>query len=319
MTIVGFNHEASVHLSACKKTDPKKIAKAVESIQAGGFTNLNAGLMLGYKESLKNFDSERSNRVILLSDGISNRGVLDIEQIADESKAFNKKGIDLSTIGLGHNFNEKLLRKLSDAGRGLIHFVGDSKDIKKTFIEELDSLLVPAARKVRLAIDCRKGKSEIEFYGYQPKSKNRVTKFKLDNLNCGATQVVMAKVKNFEKQQTVNISLSFDDAVTGKSVEIEKAIRFDRETAGERILADKNVRKNYSIARVAYSIQQCLEYAENKNYKKAAKKLKKGIEFAREHFSKGDDRDVDRMIKIAKDYQQKIAKTIEIMTHVKDD
>ena len=74
VTIVGFSNDARVHLEAARKTKLDKIQNALDSIRAGGGTNLYAGLMLGYQQALKHFDPERTNRVIFLTDGNANIG-----------------------------------------------------------------------------------------------------------------------------------------------------------------------------------------------------------------------------------------------------
>ncbi len=318
VTIVGFNEQATVHLKACKKTDSNQIAKAVKSVQATGYTNLHAGLMLGYREAIKNFDEARSNRVILLSDGISNRGQIDPEIVAEDSRKFNKKGIELSTIGLGSNFNEKLLRELADAGRGQIHFVADENDIKKTFIDELDSLLAPAARKVRLSVGFDDRES-VRFFGYERNQQGSSGVFRLDNFNCGLTQVVMAKVKDFRQVGEVDVKLTYEDALTGKKIKLEQTVDFqDREAAGG-FLADTELRKNFAITKLANSIRLALEKMEKKEFHKAQKKLQNGIDFAKEYYPKGKDKDVDRMLKIVRDYQEKFQNVARWSSEEDDD
>ena len=130
--------------------------------------------MMGYGEALKNFDAERTNRVIFLTDGNANVGQVESSQIAAESKKCIKKGISLVTIGLGVDFNNGLLREIADSGRGMMHFIGDAKDIEKTFVNEVDSLLAPAANNVRLVIDLEQDK-DLKVYGYDTVSYTHLT------------------------------------------------------------------------------------------------------------------------------------------------
>ena len=83
--------------------------------------------MLGYRQVRKHGETDTIRRVILLTDGIANRGVIDAATIAKDSKAHNAKGIGLSTIGVGMNFNRDLLATLAKSGRGVFHFVADDK------------------------------------------------------------------------------------------------------------------------------------------------------------------------------------------------
>ena len=113
---------------------------------------MHAGLMLGYEEALKNYRREWTNRVVLLTEGIANQGVTDPGQIARDSLSFNDRGVDLSTIGVGLDFNKDLPRELAKGGRGLFHVVADARDIDKIFLREFQSLVSPVASEPDLNV-----------------------------------------------------------------------------------------------------------------------------------------------------------------------
>ncbi len=307
VAIVSFSDLARVDLTACDKTRKKDIERAIDRIQAGGSTNLHAGLMLGYREVMKQLDEKKSNRVILLTDGIANEGIVASHQIAIESRRFNKKGIDLSTIGLGQDFNRTLLRELADAGRGVVHFVDDSQDIQKTFVNEVDSLLSPAARNVQLTLDFGDGNNMPKLYGYEPIIDDSKVRIRLDNLNCGATQVVVGEWAN--RKGCINVRLSYVDSLTRQAVKIHRKLDFSNPSHQEGV--DRfGLTKNFVIAKVADSIKKCAKQAEKNRYDKAEKKLRRGIKFARKQFEKGCDADVDRVVEIAKNQQQQLIRAI---------
>src|SRR5205085_8479956 len=129
------------------------VKRLIREIRPGSSTNIHAGLMLGYREALKNFSKDATNRVILLTDGIANQGVTDPDKIAQDSLGFNDRGVDLSTIGVGLDLNKDLLRELAKSGRGLFHFVADAEDINKVFVKELQSLVSPVATEPNVEIE----------------------------------------------------------------------------------------------------------------------------------------------------------------------
>ena len=224
ISIVGFEQSARVILESVEKTKIDKITEAIQSIHAGGSTNLHAGLMCGYQIALKHFDEERTNRVIFLTDGNANVGVTESEEIANESRKCIKRGISLVTIGLGVDFNHGLLRELADSGRGVMHYVGDAQDIKKIFVDEIDSVLAPAARKVKLTLEFDGSTSTPKIYGYRPEKviadDGDRTKyvFRLDDLNHGATQVVLAKLRDSKSAIHGTATLSYVDAISNEKV-----------------------------------------------------------------------------------------------------
>ncbi|MDH5671238.1 MAG: VWA domain-containing protein [Myxococcales bacterium] len=126
--------------------------QAVETLQAGGATNLSAGLVAGYREVLANFDSGRQNRVILLSDGNPTAGETGTAQILDTSWGYNSDGIGLTTIGLGADFNIDLMRSLAQQADGNFYFLEDVGAVDEVFQEELSFFVVPVALDLELSL-----------------------------------------------------------------------------------------------------------------------------------------------------------------------
>jgi Ca-activated chloride channel family protein len=124
----------------------------VRSLQAGGSTNLHAGLLAGYQEVLHDFDSGRQNRVILLSDGVPTAGITSTASILDTSRGYNSDGIGLTTIGLGSDFNIDLMRGLAQQADGNFYFLEDSGAVSEVFEEELSFFVVPVAFDLSLEL-----------------------------------------------------------------------------------------------------------------------------------------------------------------------
>lgn len=316
VTIVAFNDTAETVLGGKKATDIEVIQTVIESLQAGGSTNVHAGLILGYQQVLKNFDKTKTNRVILLTDGITNTGVTDAEQIIRESREFNDKGVDLSTIGLGHDLNHRLLRQLAKAGRGLIHFVDDSKDIKKIFIDELESLLSPLARHVEVKIRYDGDLDFVRLFGYEPRFGDGEITLRLDDLNAASTQVILTKFKVHAhamapKPIQLSVRLNYLDLATGKPVTQEKKVELKYEMkAAAKIdpLLDPEVRKNYTIAQLAQSVKDMARLLEDEKIGDAKAVLGESIKTALARYPGLKDEDVHRVHSIANNYAATLAK-----------
>ena len=309
ITIVGFERTARVILEAEEKTNFATISKAIDDIHAGGSTNLHAGLMCGYEMAQKHFDQERTNRMIFLTDGNANVGVTESKEIASQSKRCIKRGISLVTIGLGVDMNNGLLREIADSGRGLMHYVGDARDIKKTFIDEIDSVLAPAARKVRLKVKLSGKLNSPKVYGYEKDCESRrtseghVLEFKLDNLNHGATQVVMVRLpENAGHPIGGQATLTYTDAVSSEDC----SCSCDLSELIERDNGRRCVKRNYAIALVANSIQSAARASNDNENEEANKRLKNGIQKAKEILGDKGDKNLKRIIKIANEYREKL-------------
>ena len=308
VSIVSFNESATVDLCQCDNSDMQAVSKAIDKICAGGSTNLHGGLMLGYKQAKKNFDKERSNRVILLTDGRANVGTIDPDEIAGDSKEFNKKGIELSAVGLGHSFNHQLLRQLALAGRGAVHFVDNPEGMQKVFVDEFDSLLSEAARKLKVEIDFGDADHVQKIYGYAPQKNGSTYVFKPDNMGHGATQVILAELDDMDEK--VKVELSYLDCSSDQKQTTTETIEIDFERA-KALSENRSMRKNFSIGKVADSIRKSAKLCSKKEYEKSRKKLSAGIKYAKKHFDSGDDKDVDRVVKLAKERRDNIRKAQE--------
>ena len=308
VSVVTYSTEASICLETTTGGDADAVASAISSIEAGGSTNLNAGLMKGYEVALRNLDDDRANRVILLTDGIANVGVTAEKQIASASKEYNEKGIGLSTIGLGASFNRSLLRELADAGRGAIHFIADANDIQKVFVDEFDSLLSPAAMDVSLTIRVPDGNPMPKIFGYEPQKSRNEYRIPMENMSYGATQVVVGKFGARVPPQ-IEVELNYYDSVTKKKVTAGKTVRlaeFDTE--------DAVLQKNYTIAKLAQAVWRSAKLVESGSFEKASKRLEVVIEYAQSNYDATSDPDVDRVCRIATRQHQQVKRFCESNT-----
>jgi uncharacterized protein YegL len=308
VSIVVFDSYAEVLVPAEKVGNGEKLRRAIACLEPGSSTNLHAGLMLGYREALKNFNREGANRVILLTDGIANTGVTDPQQISRESLKCNQEGIDLSTIGVGLSLDKNLLQTLAKSGRGLFHFVADTQDIEKVFVSEYQSLVSPVAREVELKVDYDSSLELDEIYGYEPQYKSHGVTIPIDDMNNGLTQVVLMKFKARDKgENNVRVKLSYFDIDKNKRVEETKESSL---TASDKkscdMLADKEVRKNYTIALLAQGLYNMTGACKTGNYKRAEACLNEALNEAYSNFPKMNDKDIQYTLDIAERYRDQL-------------
>lgn len=195
VAIVAYDDTAEVLVSAREVGDGSWITAAVERLQPGGSTNLYDGLMLGCREVDRLFDVRRNNRVILLTDGIANTGVTDPERITAAARAYNDRGIYLSTIGLGRDFNDALLSRLAIQGRGAYHFIDSAAEMDKVFRRDALGLVQKAAEGVSVVFRPEPGVQVLALTGYPgipPAGPIEVT---LRDMGTGDSQVLLAQLR----------------------------------------------------------------------------------------------------------------------------
>ncbi len=312
VSIVVFDTRADVLCPSMRVGNGRRLKRAINSIAAAGSTNLHDGLMLGYREAQKYYEENATNRVILLTDGIANVGTTNPRTIAIESSEFNGLGIDLSTIGVGKDLDNNLLRTLSKQGRGLYHFVADAHDINKVFVDEVQSLISPVARRVNLSIEFDPSLEIEGVYGYEPRLGRNKISIQIDDMNSGLTQLAMIKFRvkdsySDRARYEVRAKLTYFDLK--KQTRVTKYATenlFIRRHASRRMLVDSMVRKNFTIAEIAQSIYDMSEAAKRRNYRTAERFLNQSVSTAYRRYPNMEDKDIRFILKIAKDYQNNL-------------
>ena len=315
ISIVAFDTTAQVLFPASPVDDGRRVRYAIDCLEPGGSTNLHGGLMLGYAEARKHFRAGATNRVILLTDGIANEGVTDPTRIAADSSECNGQGIDLSTIGVGLDLNNDLLRTLARSGRGLYHFISDYKDINKVFVNEVQSLISSVAKNVQVKIDYGPGLRLEKIYGYSPRYGNGNVSVTLDDMNNGLTQFVMAKFRADSVKSTlpVKVRLSYFDVKRKSMVEEVQELRLvPAESESCDSLIDLEVKKNYTIAELADSLFQMTGLARGGNYAQAQSVLDASVQTAYTRYPHMEDEDLKFILEIVEGYRR----DLQIYNHI---
>ena len=228
VSVVVFNSQATVAIPAQPLGDKKKFIDIIHAIQADGGTVIYDGLEKGFQEVAKNKSKGYVDRVLLLSDGYGSR---EVEEVISMAKGHIKNGTELSTIGVGTNYNQALLSQLASAGGGMLHFAGTSANIHEAFQAELQSILYPFAEKAVLEVRYNDQIVYRQLYGYTNEEVSS-GKMKVDipHLFPGLNQMALAKFDLINPtpkivNEKVVVTLSYLDPVSGKMVKKEKSIQ----------------------------------------------------------------------------------------------
>jgi Ca-activated chloride channel family protein len=122
--IITFNNDAR-ELIGWTPATPENVTRAadlVKAMQPNGGTNIYAGLQL----ALKDLDADRASSVVLVTDGVTNEGIVDPQKFHALLKQH-----DVRFFGflMGNNANWPLMRTMGDATGGFYTGVSNSDDI----------------------------------------------------------------------------------------------------------------------------------------------------------------------------------------------
>ncbi len=152
IAVVTYSDNARVVLEPT--SDRYLVRQALRGLHPRGSTNVEAGLLSGYRIAREAFRRGAINRVILCSDGVGNVGATSAEAILDRLRREAGDGIELTAVGVGMgNYNDILLERLADAGDGRYVYVDDLRAARRVFSEELTRTLLTVAEEARAQVE----------------------------------------------------------------------------------------------------------------------------------------------------------------------
>ena len=275
VSIVTYSDNAELALKSQQVGDGSWVKRIIDSIEPGGSTNLHAGMMLGFREVERNYNIHRNNRVMLLTDGIANRGETDPEKIAGDALAYNQKGIYLSTIGLGLEFNDALLIKLAKQGEGGYTFVDSAEEMDRVFRQQANTLKQRVADDVSIQILPSEGVRLIGLTGYDGVPPSEGASVKMWPMSLEDSQVVLAQLQvgsgRTGTRTLARIRLDYFDELAQRMVSVDKLI------SGEMISGmsgydpawDLEILRNVTIQETAEGMQEIDRLFDAEGYEQA--------------------------------------------------
>ena len=132
-SLVVYDHVVKTIIPAQRVVDIHRIIEKIKLIHTGGNTALFGGVSQGAAEIRKYLEGNYVHRIILLSDGLANVGPNTPEDLGRLGAALIKENISVTTVGVGTDYNEDLMARLSQKSDGNIYFVESSYDLPKIF------------------------------------------------------------------------------------------------------------------------------------------------------------------------------------------
>jgi Ca-activated chloride channel family protein len=317
IAIVVYDDYAEVLLPAQTIGDGEAIRAAIDGLRPGGATNLHGGLMLGYEEASRFYDPDLNNRIILLTDGIANRGETVPERIARDSLEYNQQGIFLSTIGLGFEFNDELLSTLAEQGKGNYHFVGDAEDMEKVFRDEVAGLVQTVATDVWLTLNLAEGAQIQRVYGYDYELEGNTMLVQFDDAGAESNQILMVKLilpaGDGAEQTLARATLTYADVFTESGGEQEHILSFSY-GAPEPYdpIVSPSVRRNVTIIKMAEVLQQVSYYCDQGMYQEALDIVQGVKAEVWEIATQEDDAQMQEDVEILTNYETILQKLIDV-------
>jgi len=195
VSIITYDDTVHVLVPATKASDQHNIVAAIGRIQPSGSTALFGGVSKGAYEVRKFKSSERVNRIILLSDGLANRGPSSPGELGALGRSLGSEGITVSTIGLGLDYNEDLMTQLAMNSDGNHMFAETPDDVTRAFAADLGDALSVVAQEISIVFDCSSGIRPVRVLGREGEISGQRVRLSMNQLYNEQTKFVLVEVE----------------------------------------------------------------------------------------------------------------------------
>ena len=238
------------------RDDMELLTSTIQHITPRGSTDLDSGLRHAYGIQAERDDAaQRNRRVMLLTDALLNTGNVNVDLVAEVGKSFDEHGIRLTGVGVGKEFNDTMLNRLTEKGKGAYVFMGSEAVVDRLFGAGFPSLIETIAHNVRFSLDLPEDIAMERFYGEEsstdPKDVQPIHYY------AGTSQLFLQDLvarKGLSSTDELVFQIHWEDAVSGA----ERMERHAMTVAEVRDASKRNAQK--AVALMDWS-DRLLDYA----------------------------------------------------------
>jgi Ca-activated chloride channel family protein len=258
-----------------------RLISEINSIQSGGSTNLAGGWLTGAQE-IANYTNERDylSRVILLSDGLANVGIVDPEELARHATELRLRGISTTTMGIGVDFDEALMDRLALAGGGHFYFIEHSSQLRDYLHRELGEVMSICARNVELEMVVPENVHAHIMNSFEAVRTAKTFRVRLDDMLTGEVRSIVFKLTVRPGREggtlPISLTLSYTDVATGERRTIsgrEAVLTYASEEGSRQEAPDPEVMREVALLEGARAREEALHFDAQGNYAASANRL----------------------------------------------
>lgn len=280
-SLVVYDDNAHTIIPAQHPEDVNHIAGIIRQIRTGGSTALFNGVSLGAAEIRKNIEKDFVHRILLLSDGIANVGPSQPEDLGRLGAALLKEKISVTTMGVGMDYNEDLMTRLSQKSDGNTYFVESGNDLPRIFASELGDVLNVVARQVRLHITLQGDVEPVTIIGREGRINGRKIELSMNQLYGAQQKYALVEVKlpkslPGSKMKIAEAEVHYENPFN-KTREIAQGISYASFTSDKALVeksANLGVVREYELNLKALAQEKAIRLSDEGKPLEAAQELK---------------------------------------------
>jgi Ca-activated chloride channel family protein len=259
------------------KADLEGVRARIRDIQATGTTDMQGGLTAAIGQAATGIDTQKINRIVLLSDGIPNDPA-QILALAQQSQSY---GVPITALGIGLEYDETLLGAIARTSGGTFHQIKSNEDVMTAFKSEVLRMKRLVARQMVLQIVPGPGVAIQGVIGLQAQPSGRGVYVTLGDLSQGERRDVLVKmkVKGHRPEARIEIAdavLTFQDAVQNAGSLSRNLFLSILSTSDKALFEgnkDKDIEKAAARAELSHAVVTAIAYARSGQVDAAEKLL----------------------------------------------
>ena len=259
-SIVTYGATSSVHLEPVSATEAERIAGAIDALDGGGSTNMEAGLHRAYQVAAGEAGRAEQVRLMLFTDvqpNVGSTSATEFERLALEGSA---DGVGLTVFAVGLGLNPDVLRGMSQIRNANAFSLTEPAQVSSLLEDSWPWMVSPIA--YGLAVDARSSEGFLvaDRYGF-PESTIAGARLSVSTVflsrRRGALLIRLAPEggSTFD-QLTVDVSLEYE-TVAGEPIREEFVKEFS--SLGEDAFEQEGVRKTVLLARLVTAMRDAAD------------------------------------------------------------
>src|SRR5579884_3651858 len=266
LSIVTFEEQVDVLMPARRIVNKALVKEHIHRLEVGNNTNLYDGLMAACMQiaSVQQQAPGYVHRVLLLTDGEPTAGLKDFNSIVQQVAEQKTKGISVTALGFGSEYNEELMAGIARRSGGNYYYIQRPDLIPEVFRRELESLLTIVAKNVRVRFNLSRWVQVRQVYGFQPAFQHRAIEVSVPDIERGTVRTVLAELELDRHPQGIfrvaKIDVLYDDVVNNRPERASTDCVFEFTNDRDLLAANINpvVRNELEIAQASQNLQRTI-------------------------------------------------------------
>jgi Ca-activated chloride channel family protein len=235
---------------------------------------------LGAKEVERFLEIGYIPRIILLSDGLANVGPSSVYELASLGRSLSRKGITITTIGLGLDYDEDLMTALAAESGGNAYFARTRDRLEDIFKRDMEDATAITGRGVRVTLSCEGGVRPIRSVGRIGNEGAKEIVVDIDNLYSAEKYAIfeleVPAYKNEATLRAATIKVEYTDALSGSPVALESYLDIEYTSSEDYARKQRNseISAQAESARNAEILEQAVKLSDSGKASEASALLK---------------------------------------------